>query len=574
MFAAVLIPRIQRVEDLRKLVSSLDALDTADRGRLLDGFKTDDGELRLLCNGPWAFMKREAQADYEDYAGALEDALSAGRRWGHHPWMRASARTLSAVLDEMLERREDAKRVVTSIAQEVGPSLNLDDQVASIAFNHKEYDVALAMWKRILPNWDADKRVGDLQPIFSMRWAAIAAAHLGKWDVAAEMFGQAVERSPTLGMKPWRIGLRGDRGYALWRSGDRRGAAVEFSRVVEALETLPNRPESVAEYAVQKLVGHALASLAEPESVAAVIPGMCSNLEPSEGIKELPPTPTVYAWFLVYELARQTGSDELAARSVEKFRDAPFATLRAMAARHALVGRLNSRHDQRVSQLAIAAALEMEKSLQRVGSALHESDPPGLTAQLSERSVRALIRPSLWLNIMQAKVRALSTTEVLANWQTEMSVAAPGLAAEVAVWDRHSKMSTDERSAIVKNDGRSWEERTLAAVLMLGSEESPIEDIVYAQVILIDGSREHELLREVSGESFDALVRRDWLRFCENPFMLRSPQLYVSAIREACESSVVGWQAAARIILTALPTASIRVPERILTRLGAMATGL
>ena len=73
-----------------------------------------------------------------------------------------------------------------------------------------------------------------------------------------------------------------------------------FSESVEALEKLPNKPESFAEYAVQKLVGHTLASLAVQDgSMAMPIPGMCSDLAPSEGIKDLPPSPTIYAWFLV-----------------------------------------------------------------------------------------------------------------------------------------------------------------------------------------------------------------------------------------------------------------------------------
>ena len=206
MFAAVLIPRMRKIEDLRTLISSIDELDAADRDRLLSGFTTDDGELRLLFNGPWISLKRADRGGYVDYANALEEALSAGRRWRHHPWMRASARTLSAILDEMLDRREDAQRIVTATAQEVGSSPNLDDQLAVIAFNRKEYVAALESWQRVLPRWDADKLVYDLQPVFSTRCAAVAAANLGKWDVAADLFGQAIQRSTTLGMRPWRVG--------------------------------------------------------------------------------------------------------------------------------------------------------------------------------------------------------------------------------------------------------------------------------------------------------------------------------------------------------------------------------
>jgi len=296
LFVAVLLPRVRTISDLRALISSLDAIEDDDRKTLLDGFTTDDGELRFLFNSPWISVKRGDNESYEDCAEALAEALSAGRRWHHHPWMRAAARARSAVLDEMLDRRQDAECVVIETAKEIGSSLNLDEQLAIIAFNHTEYDKALAIWQRVLPKWASDNTVHDTQPLYSTRYAAIAAANLGRWDTAAELFNDAIKRSQKFTMRSWMVGLLADRGYALWRNSDRKQAVAVFNKVVAALETLPNKPESFSEYAMQKLVGHTLASLAIPDkSLAAPVPGMCSDPNPHQGIKELPPTPPVYA---------------------------------------------------------------------------------------------------------------------------------------------------------------------------------------------------------------------------------------------------------------------------------------
>jgi len=294
LFTASLIPRVRTVEGMRSLISSLDILDKKDRDRLLEGFKTDDGEFRILFNSPWLSIERSDTQNYEEYVKVLENAFLAGRRWQHHPWMRAVTRTRSAILDEMLDRREDAEQVVTETIKEVGSSLNLEEQLAVIAFNRKEYGKALDIWQRVLPRWKSDRTVHDMQPFFGTRCAAIAAAMIGKWDLAADLFRQAIKRAANLSNRPWTIGLLGDRSYALWKSGERKQAVRVFTECIEALEKLPNKPESFSEYAVQKLVGYTLASVTVKDGpLATPIPGMCSNPDPDKRIKELPPSPTI-----------------------------------------------------------------------------------------------------------------------------------------------------------------------------------------------------------------------------------------------------------------------------------------
>ena len=571
LFAASLVPRVREVSDLRSLISALEELPAPDRDRLLDAFKTDDGELRVLFNGPWVTLKRGEAAGFEDFASALEQAVAAGRRWQHRPWMRAGARALSAILDEMLDRPDEARRVVMATMEEAGASTNLADQLAVIAFNRREYDTALETWQRILPGWDADKLAYDLQPVFSTRCAAIAAARLEKWDVAARLFGEAINRSADLGMRPWRVGLLGDKGYALWRSGDRRGAVAALREAVEDLEKLPNRPESFAEYAVQKLVGHTLAWLSDAGGHAEPAPGMCSNLDPDERIKELPPAPTVQAWFLVYELARRAGDDSTASAAVARFREAPFSFLRAMAARDALEHQLKSRTLEGILRLATTTAMEMAKSAERKSLPTPEPDPPGLTGQITEPLIAGYIRPTLWSGLMLARVLGQNIKELIAAWRNETDGNESLVLDELDLADEQSGMAAGELATILRDTRQPGERRYLAAVLLLGREDTSPRDALYAQVTLFYAARDCELLRDTGGAALDELMRRDWLRFCDNPFMLSLPRLYVGAIREACESADRGWPASARIILKASPTTNLTIPDDMRAKLEAIA---
>jgi hypothetical protein len=575
LFVAALLPRVRTIGDIRILVSSLDALKDDDRRTLLNGFMTDDGELRILFNQPWLSIKKEDTAGFEEYVKILEEALSAGRRWKHRPWMRAVARTQSGVLDEMLHRRDDAERVVTVTATEIGSSPNLDDQLASIAFNHREDGKALEIWQRILPKWKSDKALHDTQPLYAARHAAMAAANLGDWKTAAKLFDQAIRRSKNFGMRPWLVGLQADHGYAIWKSGDRKRAVKIFGEVVAQLEKLPNKPESFAEYAVQKLVGHVLAALAMPDkSLPAPLPGMCSNLSPHEGIKEIPPGPSAYAWYLVYNLAKEAGDSGLTTRYAKKFQGAPFSSLRAIFKLDLLRRRLASQNLKGILELATKIALEMEMGLQRKDAPFAEPDPPGLSAQLTMRSVSTYIRPALWAAILRAKVLGRNVARLVETWRAEVDASQPYIAEEFDRFREFSLMGLHDLEIVLKNDQEPADSRLLAALLLLGRDDTSPLEALYAQAMLIGKAKDYDLLRSSAGESVDQLVRKDWRRFSHTPFLLRNPKLHVETIREACRSKSRGWSSAAEIILTARATVKLSFPESLLVTLRDMAAGV
>jgi tetratricopeptide (TPR) repeat protein len=572
LFAAALIPRVSSAADLSTLISKLGSLPSPERERLLVGFGTDDGELRLLFASPGILISRRGEG-VDDYRRVLEQALEAGRQWQHHPWMRAGGRALAALLDELLHRPDEARQVVITTIQEAGVSSGLEDQLATIAFNRKQYAAALEIWQRVLPGWDADTALHDLQPAFSTRCAAISAAHLGKWDIAARLFREATDRSAGTGGQPWRVGLLGDLGYALWESGDRQAAATALSDAVAALSGMPNRPDSFAEYAVQKLVGHTLAWLADPDGHARPIPGMCSQLTPNEAIKQLPPAPASHLWFLLYDVARRAGDDGLAAKALAQFRDAPFAALRAIGARDELARMLRAGTLESVFRLATVSAIEMAKAAERNDVPTQQPDPPGLTGRVTGGLIARYIRPALWTGIMRARTSARNIVDVLSGWRREAEGVEQSMLDELVEAERQAGMETGELTGILRNPAAAGERRVLAAALLIGRDDTSPHDALYAQAMLIDASTDSDLLRDAGGDAFAALTRADWLRFCDNPAMLRSPRLYADTIRRACESGSGAWPAAARIILAATPATSLTIPTSIRSKLHDLAGG-
>lgn len=575
LFVVSLVPRIRTSEDIQALVIAFDALGESDRTLLLNCFGSEDGELRILFLAPWVSLGSDDRRGFREYAQALAEALSAGRRWKHAAWMRGAARARSAVLDEMLGRREEAETLLADVAAEVGWSFSLEDQLAGIAFNYQDDARALEIWERILPRWTSDRLLHDSQPVFGTRHAAISAARLGRWDQAAALFSQAWKRAERFSMHAWRLGLLGDRGYALWQTGDRKAAIRVFAKAVSDLEKLPNKPESFSEYAVQKLVGHVLSHLTDPNKVLEIRPGMCSDLKPDERIRELPPTPPAFLWLFLGSLAELAGEVGLAKHYADKHRDVPFAFLRAMAARESLHRIIRSRKLAGIFEAAVKVAEGMEQARERERQGLQpaEPDPPGLKGELTERSVGTYIRPALCAAILQAKVLGEDIATLVEGWRTEAGSAQSALRDELDVWLRYAVAGSAELGSALRDTESTPELRATAAVFLVGRDDTGPDDALYAEAVILVSAAAYTIVRDAAGASFDRLVRKDWRRLCERRFLLRNPGLYVGAIRQACESPTTGWSAAARIVLTAAPTTQLNLPETMRAALEALANG-
>ena len=200
-----------------------------------------------------------------------------------------------------------------------------------------------------------------------------------------------------------------------------------------------------------------------------------------------------------------------------------------------------------------------------------EPDPPGLRAQVTLRSVNVYIRPALWAGILRAKVLCRNVTRLVESWRSEIDSAQPYIAEELDLCRKFSLMDVADLETILKNAQEPLESRSLAAALLLGRDDSSPLEALYAQAILVDKAKDFTVLWNSAGESFDILVRKDWQRFSDNPFLLRNPSLYVDTIRKACDSKNRGWSAAANIILVAIPTVHTKFPESLLNKLRDLA---
>jgi tetratricopeptide (TPR) repeat protein len=568
LFSAAVIPRINSIEALRDFMDGLDNASEKDRSMLLDGFKTADGELRMVFNGPIISIKTSKQ-DQEQYANLLNEAIQKGRKWQHLFWIQAAMRARSVVLDEGLDRRKEAEKLIDAAIEEFGETNSLLDQRAIIYFNHKNYEKCLDIWRGILKRWDIDRAQKDLQPVFSSRCAAIAAARLGYLDEAAELFLSALERSQQFGRAVLTIGLQADYGYSLWKAGQKTKGANVIVEAFEALSSLPDRPNSYDEFAVRKLVSHIVMYLGSSDSILVEPqPGMCSNTAWDKTLLTLPRTPEDYCWMSIHSLAFRIGDRLLAEKASRICRFAKYAFVRFSTALLDLQETLISGPLEDAIKLGSLCAIEREKSEARPTS-VTEVDPPGLTGSLTERTHTAFIQPAIICSLIRARATGSNVEKLIASWASSEEAAPVLIQKELSLVNELIACTVEELESIVTNNSSPTQRRAVASALLLGRTDTTPYGVAYAEVLLFSYATDNKLLHIAAEEAFSASIKKEWARFIEMPFRLRNPAVYVDAIREAIQTPHASWSYSARILLTALPTTTIKLSDSILSEMQA-----
>lgn len=572
LFLVGIVRCVRTMGDLQDLLRIMDEISEVERNFFVSSLSALESELRLLFNNVWLSLPKHDQEQQKAYEELLAKAIAAGRRWAVPGWMRAAARVRAAVLDEMLDRESDAVRVIEEIAHEVGGSFHLEEQLALIAFNRGEYKTALAAWQRILPPGHNDNMCQDIQTMLGLRYAAISASRLGEWREASNLYKEAIGRAKSFDEPCWRIGLRADYAYAVWKTGEYPLALDCLKEVVNELQTSSNSPDSFPEYAVQKLIGNMMRSLL-PDSPSSYVEGMCSDPYPNRDFNSMPAVPPIFYWHLLQRLAVQAGDKRLGADCLEKFEDAPFASLRATASMERTCDALENGRFEEVLKHSVSCGLEMEKADARRAQPVYVPDPERLTAHLTLRSINVYVRPALIAAALHDKAADRDVGSRVQEWSAETEHKCPQLEEEWIVIETLMGASPHDIAGTMENGTQSAAARLWAAVLLIGNDAAVMRSVCYAHVILLDYAMNFEILRRAGGSAFDQLVRRDWTRFRSNAFQLRSPRLYVSEIDQALGAPERSWATAASVMLSGLPAVDLELPNEIRERLRKTASG-
>ncbi len=288
VFFSYLGARLSGLNDLYELITSLESIPEKKRDHLLSVFDTYTDFAPLLVNRAWWKELNNGELDVPRALEVFEYTLSKAREWKISELIKACFVAKSVIQDEYGHSTELALEVLDLADREFPNEACLVNQRAKVLFNAERDIEALPIANKALslPN------LSDIEYVFCCRVAGKAAAKSGDWVESERLFRQgaekAIQSSTQMSMG---VGLKADAAFALWKQKQYESSLLLFADTLELLATIPIS-ENIRIRHLHATVRHSIywihcdARGDIPTNYVEPIPGMCSNQEPHEGIKD------------------------------------------------------------------------------------------------------------------------------------------------------------------------------------------------------------------------------------------------------------------------------------------------
>ncbi len=569
----------------RYLEEFLDALQETPapiRDRLLSSMRRNEFLAALLVDRVYLKEYQSTEPNWDACIRVLQQAVTLGAEWHVDALTAAAARTLAVIHDECRGDHTQALAVLDSVEAQIGTrSPLLRDERANILYRRDEYNAALSIWEAVLPSWLPPRDSEDISPLFAYRKAGIAAAKTRDWSRAASLFGHAADRSCDLGQDDWVIGFKADAAYALWRSGKRHQSITTFGDTLRLMASLPDPRTNLTSFALRKYVGHIVLWIKDTatDGVAAGTPepppGLCSNHERSEKLRDLPLPSLDMIWALLLEAEyesqdRRTLLDAERPRLVQSRLPVVRVLLARLAVRHALKALELTGLPTLLRDLGIASA-----DLQ----AQHESGSE-LWDEPRERQAShdfRMIDRTLDIQAFAAALAGLVACQrfdvtVFSDWRQDANGLRENEVMLESITLAQTVMSLEPHEAIgvMKDGNRPWGDRLIASVRVLATSDVAPDELFLSHALLVLGLGRGLWASEVTPYLLQ-IMESQWLARCAFPATLRAPRISIPSIRAACASDSVGPKKAAQILLAASVAVSVRLSKESVANLRNLA---
>lgn len=316
--------RIRGLDDLAALFTALEELPKEKRDSLLAVCDSDFDFAALLIGRAWWNDVQDGNLDVGKAVATLQSVESTSRGWGARRLVRSCQVAISVIHDEYGHSAESALAVLDVADAEFPNEADLINQRSKVLFHAKREQEALAIAERAL----SFPELSNVEYVYTCRNAGIAAANLGSWVNAVDFFELGAKRASQSSIqKPMGIGLMADAAIGYWKQGKPQESISKFVEVLELLDSIP-LADDIKLRNLHATVRHCIswihfeATQVRSELLADPRPGMCSNQDPHEGIKDHRIVDIAAAWLLLYRTEQAIGLDCGVGKRAEKFSDA------------------------------------------------------------------------------------------------------------------------------------------------------------------------------------------------------------------------------------------------------------
>ncbi len=316
--------RISGLDDLAELVTALEELPRTKRDSLLAVCQSDFDFATLLISRAWWNDVQDGNLDVAKAVAILQRVESVSRIWGTWQLVRSCQVAISVIHDEYGHSIESALAVLDAADVEFPNAAGLINQRSKVLFHAKRDQEALVIAEQAL----ALPELSNVEYVFTCRSAGIAAANLGYWTRAVHFFELGAKRALQSTVQvAMGVGLMADAAIGYWKQDKRQESISKFVEVLDLLQPIALSGDIKLRH-LHATVRHCISWIhfdARQErsiELADPLPGMCSNQEPHEGIKDHRIINMSAAWLLLHQTEQVIGLDCGVGLRAEEFPDA------------------------------------------------------------------------------------------------------------------------------------------------------------------------------------------------------------------------------------------------------------
>jgi hypothetical protein len=308
---------LKTVQRLEEVLLDLDGLSPADRSVWLESFDRKPSDYGVLVNAPWTEEHRRKQLNAADAVERYRRMSSVALEWGKQPLALQCITASVVMLDEYMDDENAAHEAINQAIRAVGENELLLRARAKLFWRHRKYSEAVDVFRTIAEIVALDSPVDRA---FALREAAMSAANIGEWQLAAKWFGdakRAADQAHTDDMHVMSMGLRADATVACLRYGNVKAALEGMVQCLSDLQSIDPDSSLKARYC-HHVIRHAVlwmdTQIDGRETLIDRVPvemlsGACSNPEPPAAIVERPLGSLDLAWYMLAEAEISSGID-------------------------------------------------------------------------------------------------------------------------------------------------------------------------------------------------------------------------------------------------------------------------
>jgi hypothetical protein len=567
-------------EDLVEFAGTINGLDEKYRRIALTALKSLAFPLRLAIDRAWTNEVPKKTSDWGKVVASLEQLQVAVSAW-EIPMLDAFVRrAIAAVEDEYRGNPERATEVLAVGTTADEAQRLLKDQRAVVLYRKQDHDGALKIWREIIPDWPVQRNSPDLIPIYACQRAANSAGRLADWGAVVEFCQHGRQKARIIGEPHYSATFLADEAFGQWKNDNRLAALNMLRLALEEFESLCDNPAHplrlhFARKMFEQIVRWCRSEVGVREDEVFDPPaGLCSRIDPSEGIEKYPVAPFDMIWYYLTDIEAGLHADRsiLAAAEI-RIGKSKYAAFRSLMSAAVMKELLHSRSLSRLVPAAVSMVNTMaeSKAQQATGGTILEPDRypranyPDPTWFIVEAAICGMI-------VQAGTGRALD--EFCPAWERDATALKrfPAAVQPLIEMKKVLTLSPHDVVAMYRGEKTTDSIRLIAAIRMAAENEFSLDQMFVGQGTLYRFVARIALKGEVA-PFFGALVRKRWRERLQFPAAFLTPRLTSPLIKEACDAQRVGLSLAAGVLLAGKDAVVSSTPAELIKEWQCAATG-